>query len=96
YDNTCGSGKVVMALASVIIGIAVFSKIRIFKDTTAVICGALVYSLCLNYIALVDKNGIYLKLLNAVLFAIILIFNNKVKSLTRSLSNRRKESGINA
>ena len=29
YDNTCGSGKVVLALASVIIGLAVFSKIRI-------------------------------------------------------------------
>lgn len=77
YDNSCGSGKVVMALASVIIGMAVFSKIRFFADTTSVIFGAVIYSLCLNYLVLVDTNGIYLKLLNAVMFAIILIFNDK-------------------
>ena len=77
YDNSSGSGKVVMALASVIIGIAVFSKIKFMGNTTAVILGAVVYSLCLNYLVLVDTNGIYLKLLNAVLFAIILIFNEK-------------------
>lgn len=77
YDNSCGSGKVVMALAAVIIGMAVFSKIRFMSDTTAVIFGAVIYSLCLNYLVLVDTNGIYLKLLNAVMFALILIFNDK-------------------
>ena len=84
YDNTCGSGKVVLALASVIIGLAVFSKIRIVKDSTAVIFGAIIYSLCLNYLVLVDTNGIYLKLLNATLFALILIFNEKVTGLTKA------------
>ncbi|MEE1245383.1 MAG: ABC transporter permease [Acutalibacteraceae bacterium] len=82
YDNSCGSGKVVMALASVIIGMAVFSKIRFFADTTAVILGAVIYSLCLNYLVLVDTNGIYLKLLNAVMFALILIFNEKTAFFT--------------
>ena len=81
YDNTCGSGKVVLALASVIIGTAVFSRIRFVKDTTAVIFGAIIYSLCLNYLVLVDTNGIYLKLLNAVMFALILIFNEKTRHL---------------
>lgn len=81
YDNSCGSGKVVMALASVIIGMAVFSRIRILNDTTAVVFGAVIYSLCLNYLVLVDTNGIYLKLLNAVLFAIILIFNDRASAL---------------
>lgn len=83
YDNTSGSGKVVLALASVIIGIALFSRIRFLKDTTAVILGALLYSLCLNYLVLVDQNGIYLKLLNAALFALILLFNNKTSALFR-------------
>ena len=81
YDNSSGTGKVVMALASVIIGMAVFSKIRFFSDTTAVIFGAVIYSLCLNYLVLVDTNGIYLKLLNAVMFALILIFNSKASNL---------------
>ena len=78
YDNTCGSGKVVLALASIIIGTAVFSGIRFLSDTSAVIFGAIIYSLCLNYIVLLDSNGIYTKLLNAVLFALILIFNGKI------------------
>lgn len=90
YDNTCGSGKVVLALASVIIGIAVFSKIRFIKDTTAVIFGAIIYSLCLNYLVLVDTNGIYLKLLNAIMFALILIFNDKTSSFFAAKSKMRK------
>lgn len=93
YDNSCGSGKVVMALASVIIGMAVFSKIRFISDTTAVIFGAVIYSLCLNYLVLVDTNGIYLKLLNAVMFALILIFNDKTSNL---LSKRSKLKGGSA
>lgn len=90
YDNTCGSGKVVLALASVIIGVTVFSRIRFIKDTTAVIFGAIVYSLCLNYLVLVDQNGIYLKLLNAVLFAIILIFNEKSSKIFSSKSKLKR------
>lgn len=91
YDNDSGSGKVVMALASVIIGIAVFSRIRFVKDTSAVIIGAVIYSLCLNYLVLVDTNGIYLKLLNAVLFALILIFNEKITAFLNKHSKLRKE-----
>ena len=90
YDNSCGSGKVVMALASVIIGMAVFSKIRFFADTTAVILGTVIYSLCLNYLVLVDTNGIYLKLLNAVMFALILIFNDKTAYFTARHSKLKR------
>lgn len=90
YDNTCGSGKVVLALASVIIGVTVFSRIRFIKDTTAVIFGAIVYSLCLNYLVLIDQNGIYLKLLNATMFALILIFNEKSSKLFSSKSKLKR------
>lgn len=90
YDNNSGSGKVVLALASVIIGLTVFSGVRFMKDTTAVIFGAIIYSLCLNYLVLVDSDGIYLKLLNAVLFALILIFNDKI---TAFLSKRNASKG---
>ena len=79
YDNTCGSGKVVLALASVIIGLSIFSKAKLVKPTTAVIVGAVIYSLCLNYFTLVDTDGTYLKIMNAACFAIILIVNNSLK-----------------
>ena len=90
YDNTSGSGKVVLALASVIIGMSVFSKIRIVADTTAVIFGAIIYSLCLNYLVLVDSDGIYLKLLNAVMFALILIFNEKITGMASGKSRHKR------
>lgn len=90
YDNTSGSGKVVLALASVIIGMTVFSKIRIISDTTAVIFGAIIYSLCLNYLVLVDSDGIYLKLLNAVMFAVILIFNEKISGITSGRAKNKR------
>lgn len=93
YDNSSGSGKVVMALASVIIGLAVFSKIRFINDTTSVIFGAVIYSLCLNYLVLVDTNGIYLKLLNAAMFALILIFNEKTSSFVSSRSKLKRGQG---
>lgn len=79
YDNTSGSGKVVLSLASVIIGLAIFSKAKFVKDTTAVIVGAVIYSLCLNYFTLIDQNGTYLKIMNAACFAVILIINNQLK-----------------
>ncbi len=79
YDNTCGSGKVVLALASVIIGLALFSKARRVRPTTAVIVGAVIYALCLNYFTILDPNGTYLKIMNAVCFAAILILNNQGK-----------------
>jgi len=90
YDNTSGTGKVVLALASVIIGLAVFSGLRFVKDTTAVILGAVIYSLCLNYLVLVDTDGIYLKLLNAVMFALILIFNDKISGF---VAKRNRHEG---
>ena len=83
-----------MALAAVIIGMAVFSKIRFMSDTTAVIFGAIIYSLCLNYLVLVDTNGIYLKLLNAVMFALILIFNDKTSGFV-SRHSKLKGGSLN-
>ncbi len=99
YDNNSGSGKVVLALASVIIGIALFSGFRRVRATTAVIFGAILYSLCLNYLVLIDKEGIYLKLLNAVLFVLILIFNEKLSYFKRkrawhSAERRRKDGAF--
>ncbi len=79
YDNTSGSGKVVLSLASVIIGLAIFSKAKWVKDTTAVIVGAVIYSLCLNYFTIIDQNGTYLKIMNAACFALILVINNQLK-----------------
>ena len=94
YDNTSGSGKVVQALTSVIIGLAVFSGLRFMKGTTSVIFGAIFYSLCLNYLVLVDTDGIYLKLWNAVMFMLILIFNEKISGFLTRRSHTEKNGGL--
>ncbi|MBQ9746374.1 MAG: ABC transporter permease [Clostridia bacterium] len=91
YDNNCGSGKAVLALASVIIGTAVFANIRFLAPTTAVVLGAVIYGICINYIVIVDENGIYTKLLNAVLFAMILIFNEKISAFLSKRGAMREE-----
>lgn len=94
YDNTSGTGKVVLSLASVIIGLAIFSKAKWVKDTTAVIVGAVIYSLCLNYFTIIDQNGTFLKIMNAACFAVILIVNNQLKK-NRIKSKKAVESGVN-
>lgn len=96
YDNTCGSGKVVLALASVIMGLALFSRIRFVKNTTAVALGAVLYSLCLNYLVLIDSNGIYLKLLNAILFALILVGNRQISRLLDKFKTKSPKGGTGA
>lgn len=78
YDSTSGVGMVVLALASVIIGCAMFRKVTFVKGTTAVIIGAIVYTACLNIIILIGVPTTYLKLSMAILFAIILVLNNFV------------------
>jgi putative ABC transport system permease protein len=91
YDNTSGTGKVVLALASVIIGLALFSRAKRVKPTTAVIVGAIIYSLCLNYFTLIDTNGTYLKLMNAVCFTLILVLNARADK-----RSNRKRGGMSA
>lgn len=90
YDNTSGAGKAVLALASVIIGTAVFARLPHIRPTTAVLFGTLVYSLCLHYLVLVDPEGIWLKLLNAVLFALILLFRDRLSAFLA----RRQRGGV--
>lgn len=93
YDNTCGSGKVVLTLASIIIGLALLGKFRRVRPTTAVIVGAILYSVALNAFTLVDTDGLYLKLLNAAAFAVILasetVFKD-AKTKLRLRSERRE------
>ncbi|HOO22532.1 MAG TPA: ABC transporter permease [Clostridia bacterium] len=78
YDNTSGTGMVVLALASVIIGCAIFAKQRKVAGTTAVIVGALIYTACLNIVIALGVPSSYLKLIMAILFAIILVLNRTV------------------
>ncbi len=71
-----GTGMVVMALASVIIGTTLFKKLTVMKATTAVILGSILYKACLSIAMLIGLPTNYLKLLMAAILAAVLISGN--------------------
>ncbi len=91
YDNTSGTGMVVIALASVIIGTAIFKNLKVIKGTTAAIIGALIYTAVLNAIIALGAPTLYLKLVMAGAFLIILILNTYVFSKEK----KNKKGGVN-
>jgi len=68
-----GTGMVVMGLASVIIGLSLFRKLRFLKDTTMVVLGAVTYKACLAVAMQLGLPANYLKLLMSALFVAALM-----------------------
>lgn len=83
-----GTGMVVMALASVIIGTNLFKKVKFVKATTAVIFGAIAYKACLVIAMQLGLPTNFLKLLMAVIFTAALVSNNL-------FAGRRKRQNVN-
>lgn len=77
-DQQMGVGMVVLGLASVIIGLSVFKKVRFMKPTTMVILGSILYKACLSGALALNLPTEYLKLLMAVLFTLALVFSGKL------------------
>ncbi len=84
-----GTGMVVMALASVIIGTALFRRVRFMKPTTMVLLGAILYKACLVAAMQLGLPTNYLKLLMSVLFVVALVAGN---TMDRS-GGRRNQHG---
>ena len=63
----------VMGIASVIIGMALFGKIPFIKPTLVVILGAIVYKACLSLAINFGINPNNLKLLMTIIFLIALV-----------------------
>ena len=72
-DINSGKGMVVMALASVIIGVALFKRIRFLKLVTMAVLGSTVYKACLMIALQLGLPNTYLKLLMAVLLTVAII-----------------------
>lgn len=92
-NQSMGIGTVVIGLASLIIGLSVFHKVRFLKPTTKVILGAIIYQACLT---LVNKLGVptaYNKLVMALLFVLALILGDRVlKQSIRAKKSQAKEN----
>ncbi len=74
-----GIGMVVIGLASLIIGLSLFGRIRAIKPTTAVIFGSIIYEACLGAATLIGVPSAYNKLIMAMLFTVSLILSGKMK-----------------
>lgn len=72
FNLTDGTGKMVIGLASVIIGVNIFGRIRFLRSTTAVGIGAIVYTACVT-LALSKFDAQIMKLVTAVLFLLVLV-----------------------
>lgn len=82
FDISSGTGSMVIGLASVIIGTALFKKLPKVKATTAVFVGAILYKGCVA-LAIKFFNPQAMKLITAVLFLVILIVSMDRKRRVR-------------
>lgn len=79
FDISMGTGTMVIALASVIIGTNLFARSRAVRATGAVVVGSILYKAC---VALALSAGLApndMKLITAVLFLLILVAGNVKK-----------------
>lgn len=93
-DTQMGVGMVVLGLASVIIGLSLFGRIRIMKPTTMVLLGCLIFKACLTFVQVFEfplpgggtftVNTIWLKAVMAILLTLALLIGDK---------NKKKRSG---
>ncbi len=78
-----GVGMVVIGLASLIIGISLFSRVRFMRSTTKVIFGAVVYQACLTGATFLGVPTAYNKMIMAILFTFALVLNERIMQRKR-------------
>ena len=71
-----GLGMIVIGLASVIIGLSLFGRIRFLRPTTRVILGSILYQACLVLASAIGLPSAYNKLLMAALFTMALVLSS--------------------
>ena len=78
FEISSGTGALVLGLASVIIGTSLIKERKFIKATTAVLIGSILYKACVA-IAIKNFEPVYMKLITAVLFLVILIISMERK-----------------
>lgn len=80
FASTMGTGQLVFALATVIIGVTLFRKMSFVKGTTCALVGSIIYKAIIQIAITMGLPANLLKLVTAVLFFVILILGNLGKS----------------
>ncbi len=87
-NQSMGIGMVVIGLASLIIGLSVFSRVHFLKSTTKVIFGAIIYQACLSIAQYVGVPGVYNKMIMAIIFTIALVLSERNKVKAKAMKHR--------
>lgn len=76
-DQQMGVGMVVLGLASVIIGLSLFKRVKFMKGTTMVILGSLVYKAAYQIVLSLGLPTDYNNLMKALIFLIALVLGRR-------------------
>lgn len=91
FELSMGTGQMVNGIASVIIGLILFSKLPIFKNTTQVIIGSVIYKALITIAINLGLGANYLKLAQGILFLAILITSNVFSKEVRHATASARE-----
>lgn len=83
FEISSGTGAMVIGLASVIIGTAIFKNLTPIKTTTTVLMGSIIYKACVA-IALKNFEPQDMKMITAVLFLGILVVSSEKKKKVKN------------
>lgn len=75
-DVGMGSGTVVIGLAAVIIGRAVFGRARFIQGSTSVIFGSIIYKLAIGMALKLGLPAEDMKIMTAVFFVLVIVLQN--------------------
>ncbi|MDQ0193184.1 ABC transporter permease [Paenibacillus wynnii] len=101
-DSSMGIGMIVIGLASVIIGEAIFGRGSVFRATLAVVLGSIVYRIVVALALRVDwLEASDLKLITAIIVIVALVFPSvqrflKLKSTARKRTIELAEQALNS
>lgn len=76
-DIGMGSGTVVVGLAAVIIGRAVFGRIKFIQGSTAAIFGSIIYKLSIGTALKLGLKATDMKLITAVFFVLVIVLQKE-------------------
>ena len=94
-DVGMGSGTVVIGLAAVIIGRAIFGRARFIQGSTSVIFGAIIYKIVVGIALKLGLDANWMKLATAVIFVLVIVLQ-RVITQRQQASVVRKGDGANA
>lgn len=91
-DISMGTGLIIMALASIILGQSIFRKEGFIKSTTIVIVGAFLYKLTIGMVLQLGIAPTDVKIITSIIVIIAIVLNN-IK-LRNSIKMKLKKRGV--